>query len=70
MKILIVEDDKAIRNLLSTALELHGYQHRSAETGKLSIQEILSYKPHLVILDPDAALRMADALTFDSFANF
>lgn len=49
--ILIVEDDKAIRNLLSTALELHGYQHRSAETGKLSILEILSYKPHLVILD-------------------
>ena len=49
--VLLVEDDKAVRNLLATALELYGYQHRSAETGRLSIQEILSYKPDLVLLD-------------------
>lgn len=49
--VLVVEDDKAVRHLLSTALELNGYQCRSAETGLASIQEALSYKPDLILLD-------------------
>lgn len=49
--VLIIEDDKAIRNLLSTVLELHGYQWREATSGKISIQELVSYKPQLVLLD-------------------
>lgn len=49
--VLVVEDDKAVRNLLGTALELNNYQCRSAETGRLSIQEVLSYKPQIIILD-------------------
>lgn len=49
--VLVVEDDKAVRNLIGTALELNNYQCRSAETGRLSIQEVLSYKPQIIILD-------------------
>ena len=49
--VLVVEDDKAVRSLLGTALEVHGYQWRGAETGLLSLQEALSYKPDLILLD-------------------
>lgn len=49
--ILVVEDDKAVRHLLTTALEVNDYQCRSAETGLTSIQEALSYKPDLILLD-------------------
>lgn len=49
--VLVVEDDKAVRSLLSTALDVNGYQCRSAETGLASLQEALSYKPDLILLD-------------------
>ena len=49
--ILIVEDDRAVRNLLSTALETQGYSFRTAETGAASIMEALSCRPDLIILD-------------------
>lgn len=49
--VLVVEDDKSVRSLLTTALEVNGYQYRSAETGLASIQEALSYKPDLILLD-------------------
>ena len=49
--VLIIDDDTAIRNLLGTVLELHGYQWREAASAQLSIQELVSYKPQLVLLD-------------------
>ncbi|MEG1011835.1 MAG: DNA-binding response regulator, partial [Ruthenibacterium sp.] len=32
-KILVVEDDKAIRNLIATTLETQGYQYDTAQNG-------------------------------------
>lgn len=49
--VLVVEDDKSVRNLLTTALEVHGFQSRAAETGMASLQEALSYKPDVILLD-------------------
>ncbi len=49
--VLVVEDDKAVHNLLLTALEINGYACRSAQTGTSSIQEALSYKPDVILLD-------------------
>lgn len=49
--VLVVEDDKAVRNLLTTALDVNGYSCRSAGTGATSIQEALSYKPDVILLD-------------------
>lgn len=49
--ILIVEDDRAVRNLLTTALETWGYAFHTAETGAASMMETLSCKPDLIILD-------------------
>lgn len=49
--ILVVEDDKAISNLISTTLEMQGYQYHTAETGMASILQAASYRPDTIILD-------------------
>ncbi len=50
-RILIVEDDKAVRNLIATTLETQGYQYFTAETGAVSILEAASQQPDIIILD-------------------
>ncbi|WMJ23589.1 response regulator transcription factor [Paludicola sp. MB14-C6] len=49
--IFVVEDDKAIRNLISTTLEMQGYQYQTADTGSSAIMGILSCNPDVIILD-------------------
>ena len=50
-KILIVEDDKAVCNLIATTLEVHNYQFHTATTGTMGIIEAISYGPDVMILD-------------------
>ena len=50
-KILIVEDEKDIRNLIIYALEGKGYQTISADDGEKAIKMLKENKPDLVILD-------------------
>ena len=49
--ILVVEDDPAVRNLVTTALGLHGYDVERAETGELAVMEAASRNPDLIMLD-------------------
>lgn len=49
--ILVVEDDAAVRNLITTTLETQEYKHLTAGTGKEAITESVSYKPDIVLLD-------------------
>ncbi|WNS45348.1 response regulator transcription factor [Paenibacillus sp. MMS20-IR301] len=49
--ILVVEDDKPIRKLITTTLETQGYKYHTAETGEASILETVSSQPDLMILD-------------------
>lgn len=49
--ILVVEDDTAICKLIATTLETHGYQYLTADTGKISILEVISRRPDIIILD-------------------
>lgn len=49
--ILVVEDDAAIRKLITTTLETQGYQYHTAETGEASIFESVSKQPDIMILD-------------------
>ncbi len=49
--ILVVEDDKPIRKLITTTLETQGYRYHTAETGEASILEAVSRRPDLMILD-------------------
>lgn len=50
-KILIVEDDRDLCNILSAILEAEDYDVTIAETGSAALRKIKSVKPELIILD-------------------
>ena len=50
-KILIAEDDEAIRDLLKLYLESEGYQILSAENGRQALEIVQAQRPALAILD-------------------
>lgn len=49
--VLVVEDDTAVRNLISTTLETHDYRFHTAPTGQAAILEAVSHNPDVVLLD-------------------
>ena len=49
--ILVVEDDRPVRNLIVTALKTHDYKYLTAENGNSAILEASSYNPDIVLLD-------------------
>lgn len=49
--ILVVEDDAAIRNLITTTLEMHDYRFHTAPTGEAAILEAVSHNPDVILLD-------------------
>ncbi len=49
--ILVVEDDAAIRNLITTTLEMHDYRFHTASAGSAAIVEASSHNPDIVLLD-------------------
>lgn len=50
-RVLLVEDDLAVQNLVSTALELHGYSVDKVCDGQAAIMEAASHNPSLIMLD-------------------
>lgn len=51
IRILVVEDDSDIRQVLSVYLKYSGFDVSSASDGQEAISLITSYQPHLVVLD-------------------
>lgn len=51
-KILVVEDDPAITNLMRTTLDTQEYQYHTARTGSGALLDAVSYNPDVIILDP------------------
>lgn len=49
--ILVVEDDKAIRSLITTTLDTQNYRFRSASTGADAVLEAVSHNPDILLLD-------------------
>jgi two-component system response regulator MprA len=50
-KVLVVDDDRAIREVLRTLLEREGYEVVLGSSGEEAIRLAESEKPHLIILD-------------------
>ena len=50
-RILIVDDEPDILEFLSYNLQKEGYQVKDAENGKIAIQQVVKFKPHLILLD-------------------
>ena len=51
LKILVVEDEMPVRNLIRTTLETHEYTYLSAEDGKSALMLASSVNPDLILLD-------------------
>ena len=49
--ILVVEDDSAVRNLISTTLQAHNYKYLLASNGETAILEASSHNPDIILLD-------------------
>jgi DNA-binding response OmpR family regulator len=60
-KILVVDDDPAIRNLILRFLSTKNYQMQSAHDGKTALTMFDQFNPDLVILD----VNLPDALGYD-----
>lgn len=60
-KILVVDDDPAIRNLILRFLSQKNYQMQSAHDGKTALTMFEQFKPDLVVLD----VNLPDALGYD-----
>ncbi len=50
-KILVIEDDPAISNLIRTTLETQNYQYHMAKNGTAGLLEAASYRPDVILLD-------------------
>jgi DNA-binding response OmpR family regulator len=50
-KILVVDDEIAIRNLLKEFLTRKGYDVYTASDGRAAIAEVKKIRPHLILLD-------------------
>src|SRR5215211_9458165 len=51
MKILVVDDERAVREALRRALELEGYEIELADGGQAALERIADAEPDAVILD-------------------
>lgn len=49
--ILVVEDDTAVRNLITTTLRAHDYRFLTAADGESAILEASSHNPDIILLD-------------------
>src|SRR5699024_12228903 len=50
-RVLVVDDEPYLADLVATALHYEGYESRTARTGRQAVQEVRTRHPHLVILD-------------------
>ena len=49
--VLVVEDDKPVRNLMSTTLDIHGYSYLTAANAQDALLQITSHNPDVIFLD-------------------
>ncbi|MDD5174294.1 MAG: response regulator transcription factor [Candidatus Omnitrophica bacterium] len=51
LRILVVDDEKAIRRFLNASLSAHGYKILESVTGKDALRESVSFHPDVILLD-------------------
>ncbi len=51
LTVLVVEDDRSIRNLMTTTLKIHDYKHILAPNGEAAIIEASTHNPDIILLD-------------------
>ncbi|NBV02909.1 MAG: response regulator, partial [Acidimicrobiia bacterium] len=61
MKVLIAEDDRAVRESLARAMHLEGYEVETVADGAAALESVRSLAPDIVVLD--VSMPMIDGLT-------
>ncbi|MHB8510646.1 MAG: response regulator transcription factor [Actinomycetota bacterium] len=51
IKVLVVDDEANITDLVATVLRYEGFDVRTAKTGREALRTVEKYKPHLIVLD-------------------
>jgi two-component system, OmpR family, response regulator VicR len=69
-KILIIEDDKIIKNIIEFLLKKEGYQIEFAEDGLIGMEKINSFLPDLIITDIMLPYKSGLEITSYTKANF
>ncbi len=69
-KILIIEDDKIIKNIIEFLLKKEGYQIEFAEDGLIGLEKINSFLPDLIVTDIMLPYKSGLEITAYSKANF
>jgi len=50
-RVLVVDDEPNITDLIATALRYEGFEVATANTGRGGLDQVLGFRPHLVVLD-------------------
>src|SRR5215210_3685211 len=50
-RILVVDDEPAIRELVQTVLRYEGFEVAGADCGRVALSEVERFRPHLIVLD-------------------
>jgi DNA-binding response OmpR family regulator len=50
-RVLVVDDDSAIRELITTRLDLAGFDTRTARDGSHALQRLMEFRPEAMVLD-------------------
>jgi len=50
-RVLIIEDEKPLREAFAYLLKSQGYKVELAENGKIALGKLADFKPHLLLLD-------------------
>ncbi|MGZ8611979.1 MAG: response regulator transcription factor [Actinomycetota bacterium] len=50
-RVLVVDDEPSITDLVATVLRYEGFQVQTAATGRKALAAVTSFRPHLVVLD-------------------
>ena len=61
-KILIIEDEKPLREVYSLILEKEGFEVNTAANGAIGIKKLHSFNPDLIVLD--MLMPVMDGITF------
>ena len=51
LRVLVVDDEPGIVDVVSMALRHHGFEVASADTGAAALDQVQSWRPHAVVLD-------------------
>lgn len=69
-KILIIEDDKIIKNIIEFLLKKEGYQVEFAEDGLIGLEKINSFLPDLIVTDIMLPYKSGLEITSYAKANY